>query len=225
MDRPRIIVFASGTSTGGGSGFENLLDHSRGGDLEADIVAVVSNHEHGGVRTRADRKGVRFIYFDPVTGYSNILKDEGITYAGLVQYFDAHWVALSGWMKKVSGLDPRRTFNIHPALLSHHYGAFGGVGMYGHHIHDAVKAAYDRGEITETGFSMHFVTDEYDRGPIFYEHRIPLTPDMDALEIARQVREAEHAKQPRLTNLVVHERIAWDGMRPESLRLPSGSES
>lgn len=125
-------------------------------------------------------------------------------------------------MKKTEGLDPRRTFNIHPALLSYNYGHFGGKGMYGHHIHEAVKAAYDRGEITETGFTMHFVTDEYDRGPIFYEHRIPLTPEMDVDEIARQVKEVEHIKQPFITNLVVHGAIAWDGKTPSSLKLPPG---
>ena len=209
MSRPRIVVFASGSATDGGSGFENLVEHSRGGDLEADIVAVVSNHEHGGVRTRADRLGVRFEYFDGSK-----------TYREMGERFDAQWVALSGWMKKVEGLDPRRTFNIHPALLSYNYGHFGGKGMYGHHIHEAVKAAYDRGDITETGFTMHFVTDEYDRGPIFYEHRIPLTPEMDVDEIARQVKDAEHLKQPAMTNAVVHGLIAWDGKTPSSLKLP-----
>lgn len=209
MARPRIIVFASGTASGGGSGFENLVDHSRGGDLDADIVAVVSNHEHGGVRSRADRKGVRFEYFDGSK-----------TYREIVERFDAEWVALSGWIKKVSGLDPRRTFNIHPALLSFEHGRFGGVGMYGHHIHEAVLEAFQKGEITESGFSMHFVTDEYDRGPIFYEHRIPLKEGMTADEIAWHVNQAEHAKQPLITNLVVHEKIAWDGKTPTSLKLP-----
>ncbi len=223
MTRPRLIVFASGTADGGGSGFENLVAHSRGGDLEADIVAVVSNHEYGGVRSRADRLGVRFIHFDPSSPeYSNILQNIGISYRDVVERYGAEWVALSGWMKKVEGLDPRRTINIHPALLSYNYGHFGGKGMYGHHIHEAVKAAYDRGEITETGFTMHFVTEEYDRGPIFYEYRIPLTADMDVDEIARQVKEAEQAKQPQLTHLVVHGKIAWDGKLPNSLRLPSG---
>ncbi len=225
MARPRLIVFASGSAVDGGSGFENLVDHSRGGDLEADIVAVVSNHEYGGVRSRADRKGVRFIHFDPAVQHSDILQNVGVLYQDVVDRFGAEWVALSGWMKKVHGLDSRRTINIHPALLSYHYGHFGGKGMYGHHIHEAVKAAYDRGEITETGFSMHFVTEEYDRGPIFYEHRIPLTAEMDVAEIGRQVKEAEQAKQPFITNLVVHGKIAWDGTHRESLRLPSNTDS
>ena len=50
MDRPKIVVFASGTKDNGGSGFENLVEASRTGILDAEIVAVVSNHERGGVR-------------------------------------------------------------------------------------------------------------------------------------------------------------------------------
>ena len=207
MARPRLIVFASGTQERGGTGFENLVKNSRGGDLDADIVAVVSNHEHGGVRSRADRLGVRFVYFDGSQ-----------TYREIVEQFDAEWVALSGWLKHVYGLDPRRTFNIHPALLLDQNGKFGGKGMYGHRIHEAVKAAFDAGEISESGFSMHFVTDEYDRGPVFFEYRIPLTPEMTAMDIAQAVNRAEHIWQPRLTHLVTHGYISWDGRDPLSLK-------
>lgn len=207
MARPRVIVFASGTPEGGGTGFENLVKHSRGGDLDADIVAVVSNHEHGGVRSRADRLGVRFVYFDGSQ-----------TYQEIVEQFDAEWVALSGWMKKTYGLDPRRTINIHPALLLDQHGRFGGKGMYGHHIHEAVKRALDAGEITESGFSMHFVTDEYDRGPVFFEYRTPLTREMTAEDIAQAVNRLEHIWQPRLTHLVVHGLISWDGRDPLTLK-------
>ena len=219
MSRPRLIVFASGTQTGGGTGFENLVKHSRGGDLDADIVAVVSNHEHGGVRSRADRLGVRFIHIDP-SEHSHILKNVRVSYQEVVERFGAEWVALSGWMKKTQGLDPCRTINIHPALLLDQNGRFGGKGMYGHRIHEAVKAALDAGEITESGCSMHFVTDEYDRGPVFFEYRIPLTPDMSADDIAQAVNRVEHVWQPRLTHLVVHGLISWDGRDPLTLKKP-----
>ena len=63
MSRPKLFIFASGTATGGGSGFEKLVTASRNGVLDADIVGVVSNHEHGGVRERAERLGVPFFYF------------------------------------------------------------------------------------------------------------------------------------------------------------------
>ncbi len=213
--RPKIVVFASGTQDGGGTGFENLATSK---DLDADIVAVVSNHEHGGVRERADRLEIPFLYFPGpynAQNYSSILQNTAIEKGEL-------WVALSGWLKKIEGLDPRRTFNIHPALLSFDHGRFGGKGMYGQYIHEAVKRALDAGEISESGFSMHFTTDEYDRGPIFFEYRVPIVSGMSAEDIAFVVHAAEHEWQPRITNMVVHGEVSWDGTNPSALKYPAG---
>lgn len=221
MARPRLIIFASGTKDGGGSGFENLVVASKSGILDAEIVAAVSNHEQGGVRERADRLGIPFIYFNPSV-HSNVLQNVGMSYQEIVRKSGAEWVALSGWMRQVKWLDPRRTFNIHPALLSFDHGRFGGAGMYGHHVHEAVKAAFDAGEITESGFTMHFVTDEFDRGPAFFEYRIPLQKGMTVDEIAKMVNIAEHAWQPKITNMIVHGEISWDGKNPDSLTVPPG---
>ena len=207
--RPKLIVFASGSVEGGGSGFENLATSP---ELDAEILAVVSNHEHGGVRLRAEKLGIPFIHFGgpfDALHYQKILADTG-----------AEWAALSGWLKRAMGLDPARTFNIHPALLSFENGRFGGPGLYGHRVHEAVKAALDAGEITESGFTMHFATADYDRGPIFFEHTVPLERGMSADEIAKAVNIEEHRWQPKITNLVVHGQISWDGEDPASLVVP-----
>src|SRR5262249_35493889 len=151
------IVFASGTKDGGGSGFENL---AKSDELDAEIIAVVSNHEHGGVRARAGKLGVPFIYFQGPFDAEN--------YKKIVADTKAQWFALSGWLKKVEGLDPAKTFNIHPALLSLQNRRFGGPGLYGHYVHEQVKEGFDAGEIAESGVTMHFVTPEYDKGPIFF---------------------------------------------------------
>src|SRR5262249_26690640 len=116
--RPKIIVFASGTKDGGGSGFENLVNAIKMEELDADIVAVVSNHENGGVRTRAARLGIPFIYFGEPFDAKH--------YRDVVGQTGAEWVTLSGWAKLVKGLSPARTINIHPALLSQLGGRFGG---------------------------------------------------------------------------------------------------
>lgn len=212
MGEPKVIVFASGSKTSGGSGFENLVRASREGVLDADIVAVVSNHEHGGVRERAERLGIPFIYFPGPFDAEH--------YQQIVGKTEGEWTALSGWLKKVEGLDPRKTFNIHPALLSFDHGRFGGPGMYGHRVHEAVARALEAGEITESGASMHFVTDEYDRGPVFFEYRVPLEKGMSAEEIAQAVNAAEHEWQPKITQLVVAGKISWDGKNPTSLVVP-----
>ncbi|HEY4516438.1 MAG TPA: formyltransferase family protein [Candidatus Paceibacterota bacterium] len=218
MSRPKLIIFASGTATGGGSGFENLATSP---DLDANIVAVVSNHEHGGARERAERLGIPFIYFECRT--SDVRHPMSLIgeYRDIVKKSGAEWVALSGWLKHVQGLDPSRTFNIHPALLSFDHGRFGGPGMYGHHLHEAVKAALDAGEITESGFTMHFVTDTVDGGPVFFEHRVPLEKGMSAETIAAAVNKAEHQWQPKITNMVVHGQIRWDGKDPATLEVPA----
>ena len=228
MDKPKIIVFASGTKDNGGSGFENLVVASKSGILDAEIVAVVSNHERGGVRERADHLGIQFIHFNPqnyllIRANKQVVRSgDSHVYREIVRKSGAEWVALSGWFKHVKGLDPRRTFNIHPALLSQLGGRFGGKEMYGHREHAAVKAAFEAGEISESGVSMHFVTDEYDRGPVFFEYRIPLKQGMTADEIQTAVQSVEHEWQPKITNMVVHGEISWDGKDPQSLTVPEG---
>ncbi len=216
MNKPRILVFASGSATGGGSGFEQLVTASRGGPLDANIVAVVSNHEHGGVRQRADKLNIPFVYFhQPFTGEE---------YQHWAQIWEADFCALSGWLKKVSGLDPatnfnsKTVFNIHPGPLPQ----FGGPGLYGHHVHEAVIAAFKRHEITHSAVSMHFVTAEYDQGPVFLNYRVKINEDETAESLAHRVNDAEHYYQPRITNLVVNGRISWDGINPDSLICPHG---
>ena len=218
--KPRLVVFASGTKEGGGSGFENIVNTSRSGILDADIVGVVSNHEHGGVRKRADRLGIPFIYFDP-SQHSNILKNVGMLYREIIEKSGAEWAALSGWFKQVHGLDSAKTFNIHPALLSQLGGRFGGRGMYGKQLHESVKSALDAGEIAESGFTMHFVTEKVDRGPVFFEYKVPLQKGMSTEKIEKAVRAAEHEWQPKITNMVVHGQIRWDGKDPKTLVVPT----
>ncbi len=212
MEKPKVLVFASGTVVGGGSGFENLVDATKSGTLNADIVAVVSNHEHGGVAERAKRLGIPFVFF--AGPY------DADRYQSLIRSIGGEWIALSGWLRHVHGLDPQKTINIHPALLSQLNHRFGGKGMYGHRIHEAVKQALDAGEITESGFTMHFVTEEMDLGPVIFEHRVPLRKGMSVEEIAKAVNVAEHEWQPKVTNAVVHGEIRWNGKDPFSLVVP-----
>jgi folate-dependent phosphoribosylglycinamide formyltransferase PurN len=192
--KPRILVFASGDKEGGGSGFQEMVEYSRTDPpvLNAEIVAVVSNHPQGGVSKKAKALGVTFEYWPgPFTA-------EG--YQHFVQMFQADWVMLSGWLKLVRGLDPKRTVNIHPAMP---ISRFGGPGMWGHHVHEAVSAAYKQGEITQTGVTMHFVTEEFDRGPIIWQRPVLIRPDDTPESIAKRVNEVERTWQSHILNLVV----------------------
>jgi folate-dependent phosphoribosylglycinamide formyltransferase PurN len=94
--------------------------------------------------------------------------------------------------------------------------------MYGHHVHEAVFKAYSAGEITHSAVSMHFVTNEYDRGPVFFHFPVEIFQMDSADDIGKKVNEAEHSLQPLITNMVVQGKISWDGKDPESLRVPKG---
>jgi phosphoribosylglycinamide formyltransferase 1 len=204
MNSKKIIIFASGTKDGGGSGFENLVNASRNGILDAEILAVISNHQNGGVREKADRLGIKFVHFaEPRTAERYREITEG-----------ADLVCLSGWLKLVTGLDPQKTINIHPGPLPR----FGGAGMYGHHVHEAVMEAYKNGEVTHSAVSMHFVTEKYDEGPLFFSQSVPILPDDTAETLAKRVNEAEHQWQPVMTGKVLSGEISWDGKNPKSLR-------
>jgi phosphoribosylglycinamide formyltransferase-1 len=204
MTKPKLIIFASGSKDGGGSGFKKLCEAMTSSILRADIVAVVSNHENGGVKAHAEKFSIPFIHFPGGTAeeYQKIIRDTG-----------AQYTSLSGWLKMVRGLDPKTTFNIHPGPLPH----FGGKGMYGHHVHEAVMKAYHAGEITHSAVTMHFVTEEYDEGPKILEILIEIFPNDTAETLGKRVNEQEHIWQAKVTDMIVNGQIYWDGKNPDSV--------
>ena len=198
MSKPRLGVFGSGSETGGGSGLQWLAMNIQTGKLDAEPVVAVSHHEHGGVRKHADAFGIPFAHMQkPFSAEA---------YQAVVKKYGIEWISLSGWLKLVRGLPPERTINIHPGRLPD----FGGKGMHGHHVHEAVLDAFQRGEISESAVTMHFVTDEYDRGPIFFEYPVKLLPGDTADDIGARVNRVEHGWQSYITNLVIHGEIALE---------------
>jgi phosphoribosylglycinamide formyltransferase-1 len=198
---PYILVFASGTRTGGGTGFETMVRASRIKPpiLDAWICGVVTNHADGGVWQKAQAHGI------PAACWAGPYTARG--YQNFVKYFNADYVMLSGWLKLVAGLNPARTINIHPGPLP----GFGGPNLYGHHVHEAVMAAYHRGEITHSAVTMHFVDEVYDRGPTFFSSPVPIEPDDTPETLAARVNQTEHEWQPRVLNYVVHGQVQLVG--------------
>jgi len=204
-----ILIFASGTADGGGSGFQTLVENTKTGILNAKIVGVVSNHKNGGVYKKAQLLDIPFIYFSGPFAAEN--------YHTIIQNSACDFVALSGWLKLMRGINPATTINIHPGSLPR----FGGTGMYGIHVHEAVLDAYKRGEITNSAVTMHFVTEEYDKGPIFFQYPVPIRPDDTADTLKERVGEIEHSWQAWITNLVIRGDISWDGKDPSTLCVPA----
>lgn len=174
-DRVRLGVLLSGS----GRTLQNLIDRTRSGALAAEIAVVV-----------ADRAGVQGITRAQIAGVPVFVeRDAEATFAHLRAH-RVDLVCLAGYLRllKIPADFARRVLNIHPALLP----KFGGKGFYGHAVHEAVLAAKE----SESGCSVHLCTDEYDRGPILVQRRVPVLPGDDADTLAARVFEAECEAYP-----------------------------
>jgi len=199
MNKPKLLIFASGDKSGGGSGFANLIKNSRAGILKAEIAGVVSNHKKGGVFKIAKKEKIRFFHFSPPYTAQK--------YQEFVKKTKARWVALSGWVKLAKGLKPNRTINIHPAPLPQ----IGGKNMYGLYVHQAVLEAYRQGKIAHSAVSMHFAAKKYDQGPVFFKYPIKIKKSDTPLALQKRVKKIERRWQGGITNLIVNKKISWDG--------------
>lgn len=175
----RVAVAASGR----GSNLEALL-RTLGPGAPARVVLVLSDRAAAGALTLARSHGVPTQTFaDPAS------PDEWLTALDCAQ---ADLVVLAGYLKLVpAGVIERyrgRIVNIHPALLP----AFGGRGMYGRRVHEAVLASGAR----ESGASVHLVDEVYDRGEVLARARVPVLPDDDPDRLAARVLEVEHRLLP-----------------------------
>ena len=202
---PKLLVFANGTKDSGGSGFENLVNAQKRGLFRANMVGVVSSHLNGGTKKLADIFKIPFFHYQKQGDEVLFKKQTG-----------AEWFALSGWFKKAEG-DSKTMFNIHPARP-----IFGGKGMYGLNVHRAVLEAFKKGEIKNTAVSMHFVTEEYDKGPVFFEYPVRIEKNDTPETLQERVKWYEHIFQWAIIDLVIHRQISWDGKNPASLVVPKG---
>jgi phosphoribosylglycinamide formyltransferase-1 len=182
-ERIRIGVLASGE----GTTLQSLLDACAGGQLNADIAIVISNNPGSGALRRAQARSVITAYLSAQTHPAPDALDDAILDA--LRRARVELVVLAGYMKKVG---PRtlaafsgRMLNTHPALLP----KYGGKGMYGRRVYDAVLAA---GE-SETGVSIHHVDAEYDHGPVIAQVVVPVMKDDSADTLAIRVQAAERS--------------------------------
>lgn len=179
----RIAALASH----GGSILQAVIDACQQGDLQAEVVLVISNNSGAEALARAHRCGIPTLHLSSATHADDRALDEAM--AAALAESGADWVLLAGYMKK---LGPRvlaayrdRIVNTHPALLP----KYGGRGYYGRRVHEAVLAAGER----ESGASVHLVTDEYDAGPVIAQARVPVRPGDRVEDLENRVKDAERA--------------------------------
>jgi formyltetrahydrofolate-dependent phosphoribosylglycinamide formyltransferase len=179
-----VAVFASG----GGSNFQSLLDF-RAEDSPLDISLLITDRPGAGALDRARNAGVpaRVI---PVKGRS--IDAVALETLETLEEFRIQVVLLAGYLRLIPPLIvqafPGRILNIHPALLP----AFGGKGMWGHHVHEAVLAS----GASFSGPTIHFVDEEYDSGSILAQWPVPVLPGDTASTLAGRVLAVEHILYP-----------------------------
>ena len=176
-------------ASGGGSNFQAVLDRIASGDLNARAVFLACNNSTAGAMEKARAAGVPALHVSAKTEGS----EEGVSLRllGLLDEHKPDLIVLAGYMKRVPDAVlarmKNRIVNIHPALLPE----FGGAGMYGHHVHEAVVAAGKR----ESGMTIHMVNADYDEGQILSQRRteIPAGIGADiAGEVGHRVLALEH---------------------------------
>ena len=181
----KIVVLISGN----GSNLQALIDSVATGDLEAEIAAVVCNdHEAFGL-TRARRAGIP----TEILGLQDVLSRGGdriafdVELAGLVASYEPDLVVLAGWMLILGRafLDrfPNRVINLHPALP----GTFPGTRAI-----QRAHAAFQRGEIKDTGVMVHRVIPEVDAGPLVAKESVPIFPGESVDELEERIHHVEH---------------------------------
>lgn len=183
MDKKyRLAVFASGSGTNAERFFLHFKDHHSIG-----VALLLSNNPQAFALQRARRAGVPSQVFNKEQlGNGEVLR--------CLQQAGATHIVLAGFLwlvpESLIGAYPGKIINIHPALLP----KYGGKGMYGQKVHEAVKAANEK----ETGITIHLVDRHYDKGPILFQAKAKIGPGDTPGDIAGKVHQLEHEHYPRV---------------------------
>ncbi len=207
MKRVRVAVLASG----GGTTFENLVRRSRKGRVAAEIVSLVVSRAGAAAIEKAHVVGVPCTVLPWSRERGDAYSDD-LTSA--VEAAGAELVCLGGFLRlwRFPARWAGRVMNIHPALLP----AFGGPGMYGHHVHEAVLAS----GVKVSGCTVHFASTEYDRGPIIVQRTVPVRFEDTADDLAARVFAEECEAYPEAIDLYAQDRLRIVGDRVQVLPPP-----
>lgn len=173
----KLAIFASG----GGSNAEKIIEHFSDNE-EVVVKLIVSNKAKAFVLERAENHSIPSWIID-----KDLIKDKR-QFLSHLNSFEIDYIILAGYLWKIPSYlvetYPNKIINIHPALLP----KYGGKGMYGHHVHQAVFDNFEK----ESGMTIHYVNAEYDEGNIIFQKSVSLevtdTPDI----IAKKVLKLEH---------------------------------
>ena len=175
----RIIIFASGSGTNA----ENIIEHFRDSAL-CTVKYIVTNNPKAGVLERADRLGVS----------SKIFSKKEMQQSEFISFLkeNADFIVLAGFLLKIPDEllkhFPNAIINIHPALLP----KYGGKGMYGMHVHEAVVENHE----SESGITIHYVNENYDEGAIIFQQSVGLNSADTPNDVAAKIHQLEQDNFP-----------------------------
>lgn len=179
----KLAVFISGT----GTNMVAIHNAIKDGALDATIELIVSSNDYAKGIDYARNEGLDLLVFTPADYDDPEAVDARIVEA--LEEHDIEYAAMAGYMRKVTPvlLDafPNRVVNLHPALLPKHRGA--------HAIQDAFEAGDE-----VTGITIHFANEEYDKGPIIFQHEVPVLPDDTIDDLETRIHAAEHEYYPQV---------------------------
>ncbi|SDE97789.1 formyltetrahydrofolate-dependent phosphoribosylglycinamide formyltransferase [Pricia antarctica] len=183
MKTKNIVLLASGS----GSNVENIVRYFQDRP-EVAISAVLTNKKDAKVLDRCDSLAISGLYFNRTSFYDNdCILD-------VLEAFHPDLIVLAGFLwkipEKIIRAFPNKIINIHPALLP----KYGGKGMYGNKVHQAVKANGD----AETGITIHYVNENYDEGAIIHQSKTRIEAEDDVERITQKIRELEFAHFPKV---------------------------
>ncbi|MCY2956652.1 MAG: phosphoribosylglycinamide formyltransferase [Planctomycetota bacterium] len=175
MNPPRLGILLSGS----GRTLQNLIDRIAHGRLTAQIAVVISDKELAFGLQRASEAGIPHVHLRDATAIWQALRE-----------YQVDLVCLCGYLRllPIERDFAQRVLNIHPSLLP----KYGGKGMYGSHVHEAVLNSGDR----ESGCTVHICTNEYDRGEMIKQQRVPVLPGDSPDSLAARVFAAECESYP-----------------------------
>lgn len=200
-DPLRVAVLLSGE----GTSLENLCEQIDKGQVPARIVTVVSSKDGVGGLRRAENRGIPAITV-PRGKHLDVDAFNDRLHEALLPH-DVELVALLGFLSpfQLRGCYEGRVINVHPALIP----AFSGQGFYGSRVYDAVLAQ----GVKVTGATVHFVDEEYDRGPIILQEAVAVREDDDVTSLRERVTAAERRLVPEAVRLFAEGRLQIDDLR------------
>ncbi|MFN3378061.1 MAG: phosphoribosylglycinamide formyltransferase [Runella zeae] len=189
MTKKRIAIFASGS----GSNAEKIAEYFKNHPT-IEVSLILSNNPQAGVIARARKFQIPVVLFDRKTFYETNKITE------LLQNQNVDLIVLAGFMmlipEEMVKAFPQKMVNIHPALLP----KYGGKGMYGHFVHEAVVAAHE----TESGITIHFVNEHYDEGAIIFQASCAVVSGDAPEDVAKKVQVLEHKHYPEVIEKILN---------------------